>query len=104
MAGRKMVTVYVEKELARAFKIRVEDVGLDISKVVRQLMSEYLARDHVEIEREAESIKRGELEREILEGLRAWVRRNRENHTYIEWITTGMGLKQGSLIRLAEEE
>lgn len=101
---KKMVTVYVEKDLARDFKVRVEAVNLDMSKVVRQMMADYLMKDMAEVEMSAAEIKRAELHKYILDELRAFAASKRHDRDFLDWIGKGVGIKRpGTLYALLEE-
>jgi ribosomal protein S17E len=101
--GQKMITVYVGRDLARAFKIRVEEVGLDVSKVVRNLMAGYLSMSQAEVGRSAAEIRRMELEAQVIEAARAYASKYRDQKEALALGETLFHLDPGTLLALIRD-
>jgi antitoxin component of RelBE/YafQ-DinJ toxin-antitoxin module len=99
----KMVTVQIEEEAAREFKARVELAGLDMSKVVRRWVADYLKKDSDAIALDARALRRAELHAYIIGRLREVAASRRNDSTYVELLERGLGLKPGTLYALLQD-
>lgn len=98
--GKKTITIDLTNEEHMAFKTRANSVGLDMTKVTRQMIERYLNMDRSEIESAALGARREEVDAEILAALRVFAETHRENPTFLHGMDKVLGFKQGTLTSL----
>lgn len=95
--GKKTITIDLTNEEHMAFKTRANSVGLDMTKVTRQMIERYLNMDRSEIEEGVARARLEERDEAILAALRTFAATHRHNTTFLEGMDRVLGLRAGTL-------
>lgn len=95
--GKKTITIDLTNEEHMAFKTRANSVGLDMTKVTRQMIERYLNMESSEVAEGAAQARLGERDLAILEALREFAATHRENVTFLDGMDKVLGFRAGTL-------
>lgn len=95
--GKKTITIDLTNEEHMAFKTRANSVGLDMTKVTRQMIERYLNMESAEVAEGAAQARLGERDLAILEALREFAATHRENATFLDGMDKVLGFRAGTL-------
>lgn len=101
--AKKTITVDVSESEWRQFKRRADENGLNMTKVLRGAILDYISEDGGVVASHAVSVRRTELDAYILERLRTFAANKRHDRDFLDWIGKGIGLRPGTLASLLEE-
>lgn len=99
---KRTITIDLTNEEHMAFKARANSVGLDMTKVMRQMIERYLNMDRREVEEGVARARLGERDTAILSALREFSATHRDNTVFLEGMDRVLGLKPGTLYSMGE--